>query len=263
MTDLLQPDNATDEGVRHSADPLVDKINDALPQTQCRKCGYDGCRPYAQAISAGESINRCPPGGPGTIARLAEITGQPVRVLDPDVGAHLPRQVAVIREDECIGCTKCIQACPVDAIVGAAKLMHTVIAADCSGCDLCVEPCPVDCIDMVDIEDSFTEAAPAQSRRWRQRYEARQLRLARLHDKLQQRRLLRLQDKLAALDRGETIQRQAEPSQDLPARVRQRTPEQLRADIEAAIARTRAKKAEADASAPSAVKTPSKGRSGS
>lgn len=220
----------------------MEAINALLPQTQCTKCGYSGCRPYAEAIAAGTAINRCPPGGPTTIIQLAELTGQPAQPLDPEVGVHVPQQLAVIREAECIGCTKCIQACPVDAIIGAAKLMHTVVAADCTGCDLCVEPCPVDCIDMISVADTVAAPSPEQSHQWRARYEARQQRLARQQEKLQQRRLLRLQDKLAALDRGENIQREASADQSLAAQVRQRTPEQLRADIEAAVARTRARK---------------------
>lgn len=127
----------------------VDAIDALLPQTQCRRCGYDGCRPYAEAIAAGETdINRCPPGGPATIDRLAALTGRPAKPLAPECGdASVPR-VAFIREDECIGCTRCIQVCPTDAIIGAAKQMHTVIGADCTGCELCVPACPVDCIDM-------------------------------------------------------------------------------------------------------------------
>lgn len=238
-------DGRTDVNAINAEAIQVEAINALLPQTQCTKCGYSGCKPYAEAIATGAAINRCPPGGPTTIIRLAELTGQPVQALDPDVGAHLPQQLAVIREAECIGCTKCIQACPVDAIIGAAKLMHTVIAADCTGCDLCVEPCPVDCIDMISVADTVAAPSADQSRQWRSRYEARQKRLARLHDQLQQRRLLRLQDKLAALDRGEEIQRPASAAPGLPERVRQRTPEQLRADIEAAVARTRARKAAA------------------
>lgn len=130
-------------------DPAVERINSILPQTQCGQCGFAGCRPYAQAISLGENINRCPPGGEQTIKRLAHLLDLPEVPLDITHGWHLPKRVAVIREHECIGCTKCIQACPVDAIVGAPKLMHTVIEADCTGCDLCVDPCPVDCIDML------------------------------------------------------------------------------------------------------------------
>jgi len=129
---------------------LIRMIDALLPQTQCGQCGHPGCRPYAEAIAAGEAINHCVPGGQPTIDALAGLLDQPAPALDPEYGvtpAH--RLVASIREAECIGCTKCIQACPVDAIVGAAKLMHTVLVDECTGCDLCVAPCPVDCIDMV------------------------------------------------------------------------------------------------------------------
>lgn len=127
----------------------IDRINAELPQTQCGRCGHPGCRPYARAISQGEAINRCPPGGSETIARLALLLGRPALPLDPAHGETIPRQVAYIREDECIGCRKCIRACPVDAILGAPKLMHTVIESECTGCDLCIDPCPVDCIDLL------------------------------------------------------------------------------------------------------------------
>lgn len=126
---------------------LIQRIDALLPQTQCGKCGHPGCKPYAQGIAAGEPINKCPPGGEETIAALAELLKVPVLELDVSRGSA-PAQVAFIREAECIGCTKCIQACPVDAIVGAAKLMHTVLIDECTGCDLCVVPCPVDCIEM-------------------------------------------------------------------------------------------------------------------
>ena len=129
--------------------PLVDSIDALLPQTQCGQCGHPGCKPYAEAIANGELINRCPPGGQETVDRLATLLGVDSRPLDADETAAEQDLVAIIIEEECIGCTKCIQACPVDAIVGAAKLMHTVIIDDCTGCDLCVDPCPVDCIDMV------------------------------------------------------------------------------------------------------------------
>lgn len=126
---------------------LIQRIDALLPQTQCGKCGHNGCRPYAEGLAAGEPINKCPPGGSETIAALAALLE--VQVLAPDpLRGSAPPQVAYIREADCIGCTKCIQACPVDAIVGAAKLMHTVIASECTGCDLCLAPCPVDCIDM-------------------------------------------------------------------------------------------------------------------
>ena len=129
--------------------PIVDQIDAILPQTQCGQCGHPGCRPYAEAIASGEAINKCPPGGQATIDQLAELLNVESIPLDAEHGSEDVRKVAYIREDECIGCTKCIQACPVDAILGAAKQMHTVIVSECTGCDLCVEPCPVDCIDMV------------------------------------------------------------------------------------------------------------------
>jgi len=128
---------------------LIQRIDALLPQTQCGKCGHPGCKPYAEGITRGEAINKCPPGGQETIADVARLLQVPVLDLDASRG-EAPAQVAYIREAECIGCTKCIQACPVDAIVGAAKLMHTVIMDECTGCDLCVAPCPVDCIEMHD-----------------------------------------------------------------------------------------------------------------
>ena len=130
--------------------PLVEKIEAILPQTQCGQCGYPGCKPYAEAIAGGDKINKCPPGGEATIQALADLLDVEAEPLDA-VEGEKPQMVAFIREAECIGCTKCIQACPVDAIVGAAKQMHTVIASECTGCDLCVEPCPVDCIDMIPV----------------------------------------------------------------------------------------------------------------
>ena len=133
--------------------PVVDQIDALLPQTQCGQCSYPGCRPYAEAIAENEEkINKCPPGGEGTIAAIADLLGVEPEPLDAEHGTEKETSmVAVIREDECIGCTKCIQACPVDAILGAAKQMHTVIADECTGCDLCLDPCPVDCIDMVPV----------------------------------------------------------------------------------------------------------------
>ncbi|WP_299734194.1 electron transport complex subunit RsxB [uncultured Endozoicomonas sp.] len=131
--------------------PIVDQINEILPQTQCGQCGYPGCRPYAEAIANGDAINKCPPGGQATVNTLADLLDVEAEPLDAEDGAEPITKVAFIREDECIGCTKCIQACPVDAILGAAKQMHTVIVDECTGCDLCVEPCPVDCIDMLPV----------------------------------------------------------------------------------------------------------------
>ncbi len=133
---------------------MVDQINRLLPQTQCGQCGYQGCRPYARAIMDGTAINQCPPGGTQTIIRLANLLNEVPQALNPAHGEYQPFAIAVIREDECIGCTKCIQACPVDAILGAPKLMHSVIEKECTGCDLCVEPCPVDCIDMISSVDN-------------------------------------------------------------------------------------------------------------
>ena len=132
------------------SDPVIDQIDAILPQTQCGQCNYPGCRPYAEAIASGEAdINQCPPGGESGVRALADLLGVQAKPLNPDNGPEKQPSVAVIDEQTCIGCTLCIQACPVDAILGAPKLMHTVIAAECTGCDLCLPPCPVDCIDMV------------------------------------------------------------------------------------------------------------------
>jgi len=143
---------------RVEGNPLVAQIDALLPQTQCGQCGHPGCRPYAQAIVDGEAINHCPPGGQATINALANLLDIPAPELDEEHGEESEAvTVAYIREDECIGCTKCIVACPVDAILGAAKLMHTVIVEECTGCDLCVEPCPVDCIDMIVVPPGLAD----------------------------------------------------------------------------------------------------------
>ena len=160
---------------------LLERIEAALPHTQCRQCGYAGCRPYAEAIAAGRAgINRCPPGGAETLRELADITGSAVQPLDPSCGATLPPAVAVIAEEVCIGCTLCLLACPVDAIAGASKLMHTVIAAECTGCGLCIPPCPVDCIT---LEETGTNLASEERRHraahYQQRHTARVARLER------------------------------------------------------------------------------------
>ena len=137
------------------ARPSADDINALLPQTQCGQCDYSGCRPYAEAIASGlADINQCPPGGEAGIRALATLLGRNPKPLNGLHGEHRTDSVVFIREPECIGCTKCIQACPVDAIVGAPKMMHTVLADLCTGCNLCIPPCPVDCIDIV-----FTEAS--------------------------------------------------------------------------------------------------------
>jgi H+/Na+-translocating ferredoxin:NAD+ oxidoreductase subunit B len=154
---------------------LADRIDALLPQTQCEQCGYHGCRPYADAIARGEAeINQCPPGGETGIGRLAALLGRPVLPLNPEHGTEKPRTLARIVEADCIGCTKCIQTCPVDAIVGAAKLMHTVIADDCTGCELCVPACPVDCIVLLPMPATQIDAAHADAARAHfQRREAR------------------------------------------------------------------------------------------
>lgn len=136
------------------SDPVVEQIDALLPQTQCGQCGYPGCRPYAEAIANGDEINKCPPGGEATIHNLANLLGREAKPLNQAHAEPEGPKVAFIREAECIGCTKCIHACPVDAILGAPKQMHTVIISECTGCDLCVEPCPVDCIDMVPLKQN-------------------------------------------------------------------------------------------------------------
>lgn len=130
------------------SDPVVEDLDALLPQTQCGQCGYPGCKPYAQAIADGEAINKCPPGGEAVMLKLAERMGIEPSALE---GEAKPKLIAFIREDQCIGCTKCIQACPVDAILGATRQMHTIISDECTGCELCVAPCPTDCIDMIPI----------------------------------------------------------------------------------------------------------------
>ena len=162
---------------------LADQIEDLLPQTQCTKCGYAGCRPYAEAIAAGEAgINQCPPGGLEGVRRLAGLLGKPVIPINPDNGIERPRAVAFIDEALCIGCTLCIQACPVDAILGAAKQMHTILPSLCTGCDLCVAPCPVDCISMSPVTGELTGWAAwsqEQADAARERHDFRTARLKR------------------------------------------------------------------------------------
>ncbi|MEX2523992.1 MAG: electron transport complex subunit RsxB [Gammaproteobacteria bacterium] len=135
---------------RRALEPsLIDQVDALLPQTQCGKCDYSGCRPYAAAVADGRAdINQCPPGGEATIRQLARLLGRQGKPLNPAHGREEPPTVAVIDEELCIGCVKCIRACPVDAIIGAAKMMHTVIPEQCTGCELCIAPCPVDCISM-------------------------------------------------------------------------------------------------------------------
>ncbi|HEX6707981.1 MAG TPA: electron transport complex subunit RsxB [Albitalea sp.] len=217
-----------------SAARLSDAIDDALPQTQCTRCGFPDCRSYANAIAQdGAPINQCPPGGAEGIARLARLTSRPVIPLNPANGHEGPRQLAVIDEAWCIGCTLCIKACPVDCIVGGAKQMHTVIDDQCTGCELCIPVCPVDCISLVNVTgdrtgwDAWSEPAASASR---QRHSFRRTRIQR--DRLEQ------DERLAAKARAALA--------DLPAASVLTDPEALdgkRAVIEAALARARSRKA--------------------
>ena len=197
--------------------PLADRIDALLPQTQCTRCGHAGCRPYAEGIAAGAvPINRCAPGGEATIAALAVLLDVPALPQDPAFGVAEPLARALIDETACIGCTLCIGACPVDAIVGAAKRMHTVLADHCTGCGLCVPPCPVDCIAMVRAGSEWTTGDAAAARR---RFEARNARLAR---------------------------RPARPAPRVVAAaqaLQQATPQERRQAIAAAFARARARRA--------------------
>jgi Na+-translocating ferredoxin:NAD+ oxidoreductase subunit B len=152
----------------------VQAIDALLPQTQCTRCGYQGCQPYAHAIAAGAPINQCPPGGAATIAALARLLGRPVLPLNPANGVESPPRVAIIDETRCIGCAKCLPPCPVDAIIGAPRFVHTVAAQLCTGCELCIAPCPVDCIAMIDLAPE--PPSPADNR---SRHEAHQARLRR------------------------------------------------------------------------------------
>lgn len=183
--------------------PLAARLDAELPQTQCTRCGYPDCRGYAEAL-AGETaaLNRCPPGGAEGVRRLAAVLGQPEQALDPSCGQEGPRRLARIDEDWCIGCTLCLDACPVDAIVGANKLMHTVIADDCTGCDLCAPVCPVDCIQMVPCGATATGWAAwseAQALQARSRYQAHVGRVADRARQQQIRLLAKGEHKLAHL----------------------------------------------------------------
>ena len=159
---------------------MIDQINAILPQTQCRQCGFQGCRPYAEAIATGVAdINQCPPGGDEGVSELARLLNLEPKPLNPTFGQQKPKSVAFIIEQDCIGCVKCIVACPVDAILGAAKFMHTVIASECTGCELCIAPCPVDCIVMKPLPVQIPYDAVqkyASARQAKSRYDARCLR---------------------------------------------------------------------------------------
>ncbi len=180
---------------------LSGRIHDVLPQTQCKRCGYPDCLGYAQALASGEAdINQCPPGGAEGVARLAALTDRPVKPLDPDFGAEGPRTVAFIDEDWCIGCTLCIAACPVDAIVGTNKRMHTVLEPHCTGCELCLPVCPVDCILLENVTGEATgwnAWSPTQAAQALRRHEARSIRQAREADEHQQRLMAKAELKLS------------------------------------------------------------------
>jgi electron transport complex protein RnfB len=183
---------------------LAERINDALPQTQCTRCGYPDCKAYAEAIALEQApINQCSPGGIEGIAVLAKLTSRPVLALNPDHGVEGPMTVAVIDEAWCIGCTLCIKACPTDAILGSNKVMHTVIESACTGCDLCLPVCPVDCIEMVPISGDQTGWAawsPTLAQQARQRYESRQVRLVLEEREHAARNEAKAYDKLAHLE---------------------------------------------------------------
>ncbi len=215
---------------------LAERIDAALPQTQCTRCGYPDCRGYAAAVATGEAgINQCPPGGAEGIARLSGLTGRPIVELDATHGVEGPRGVAVIDETWCIGCTLCIKACPVDCIVGAAKKMHTVIEGECTGCELCIPACPVDCIVMEPVTGERTGWAAwsaEEARLARDRYAAQKQRRERARRENDERLAAKAERKLADL-----------PNQTLhtdPAVI-----DHKRSVIEAALARARARREKA------------------
>lgn len=212
---------------------LAERIHAALPQTQCTRCGYPDCAAYAQAIAGGEAdINQCPPGGAEGVARLALITGRPANALNPGNGSEGPRQLAIIDETWCIGCTLCLDACPVDAMVGSNKLMHTVIEPWCTGCELCIPVCPVDCISLENVTGERTGWAAwseADAALARKRYEIHSYRRTQDKDRNQK----RLEEKAEAA------------LADLPGHSQHTDPvilDQKRAVIEAALARARARR---------------------
>lgn len=221
-------------GVAPSSDALVQRILDALPQTQCRRCGYPHCAGYAQAVATGAAdINQCPPGGQAGADRLAQITGQAEKVLDTQFGSEGPRSVVYIDEDWCIGCTLCIAACPTDAIVGGNKRMHTVLEAYCTGCELCLPACPVDCMKTESASGTATgwnAWTPAQADQARQRFAHNQARRAQDIQESRAKRAALAEEKLADLGAHSRI---TDP----------RTLDHKRSVIEAAMARARAKRA--------------------
>lgn len=208
-------------------------LNEALPQTQCTRCGYPDCARYAQAMAEGRApINQCPPGGQAGIERLATLSGQPVLPLNPEHGTQGPRHVAIIDEAWCIGCTLCIKACPTDAILGANQRMHTVIEPWCTGCELCIPVCPVDCIALENVTGTQTGWAAwsaEQARNARERYASRQQRLVREEDAHRQQLQSKAEHKLADLAQH------SKGTEDAPQVARKR------AIIEAALAKAKAR----------------------
>ena len=217
---------------------LTDAIDALLPQTQCTKCGYQGCRPYAEAIARGDAdINQCPPGGIAVIQKLALLLGRAEKPLNPSNGIETPRTAALIDESRCIGCMLCIKACPVDAIVGTAKRMHTVLTESCTGCELCLPPCPVDCIDMVELDtlaqrgNRHAAVLAAQSVEGmaalaRERFGFHERRIAREQEERSQRLATKARDKIAHPERLPGIH----------------DPERKKAAVQAAIERARARR---------------------
>ncbi len=225
---------------------LADRIEDLLPQTQCTKCGYPACRPYAEAVASGAALyNQCPPGGAEGIARLAALLGKPAIPLNSANGVERPRPLAVIDEQVCIGCTLCMQACPVDAIVGAPKQMHTVIAERCTGCDLCVPPCPVDCIALPPVTGAATgwdAWSQSQADTARERHNRREARLAREREAAEARAAARRAGSGATVAVAQTVE--AGASVAPAAAAVEDADAKKRAIIQAALERARKKKEE-------------------
>lgn len=215
---------------------IVDQIENLLPQTQCTKCGYPTCRDYAVAISHGTNFNQCPPGGQEGVNRLATFLGKPVIPLNNSHGVERSRPIAIIDEAHCIGCTLCIQACPVDAIIGAAKQMHTIIPELCTGCDLCVAPCPVDCIEMIPISGNKTgwsAWSQIEADQARRQFESRQKRLLRERDETEERLLAKAAAKFLDVSNADAL-----TDDEMNEKMRKK------AIISAAIERARLKKVE-------------------